>query len=472
MAKSRRNLEQGFYDQKGQFHPVRRSGDYDSRRESKDKGFKGEVFGRDRRTKQYHLIPLGKTQWKSKAEAINAANEKTKERGKRQQYTSFKAVTLGSEPNPNPMRRKKTKKNPEYTVEKNPKGKHLPRIVRDHIRAGRNQKQILDLMKRAGFSKAMLLEARKIYTQEKNFVRKMRTGKNPSGKKILSTVKKAGGKVLKVAGGAISGAVRGIEKAAKKNSTKLTDQELILLRAAFRVQPGGKSGGLMSVSDILNKTSLHWSKAKKKTVLKHLVEKGILAAHRHDFPGSLTAKQKSEMLVFKSGRGKAYYIGVALRDPDALPREALQNPKQRKRNQSGAEDRREQFAGKVGEYLDLYIPGNIPSKGLSGIGPMVKICTDAGDFKPTAGHIYYLQDGKEKLYAGSVEKKPMANPNMDFGKVYRVEYECKKPHLGYPGKTIWYHDFENPLPRLRSDSDGMLHFSGGGYKIEREGIVG
>src|SRR4030067_2459661 len=81
----------------------------------------------------------------------------------------------------------------------------IHRVVREHIRAGRSQKQIIDLMKRAGYSTGYLAEARKVYTKEKQFVQRMRTGKKPG---VVSAIKKIGGKALKVAGGAVKGAAR------------------------------------------------------------------------------------------------------------------------------------------------------------------------------------------------------------------------------------------------------------------------
>jgi len=146
------------------------------------------------------------------------------------------------------------------------------------------------------------------------------------------------------------------------------------------------------------------------------------------------------------------------------------NPRPKRRN-DGAEDRREQFAGKVTGHKDLYFPSGSPG-GLSTLGPLVKISTDIGELQPTSGHAFLAQDGNEKLYVGSAEKKPLATTDENFGHVHRVEYKCRKPHLGYPDEIIWFHDFESPLPRLVSDSDGALHFEEGHYRIKREGIVG
>lgn len=302
-----------------------------------------------------------------------------------------------------------------------PNRQDIHKIVRDHIRAGRNQKQLIGLMKRAGFDRKYLAEARKIYNQEKNFVRQMRTGKNPSRKEIFSKAKEVGSKVLKVVGGAIGGALSGAKKAVKNPKGYKVGDKVYILRGA----PEAKIY-IEQVGYIIE------------------VSKGRY-------------KVKTD-----TGQGWFYSDDVSKKKP---------NPRKGKRRNDGAEDRREGFAGRVTGHKELYFPDGTPG-GLSTLGPVVTLYTDAGEFKPISGKIFLSQDGDERLYAGTPEKRSMANPNQDFGKVHRIEYRCKKPHLGEPHEVIWFHDFESPLPRLKSDHEGMLHFIGGGYRIKREGIVG
>lgn len=144
----------------------------------------------------------------------------------------------------------------------------------------------------------------------------------------------------------------------------------------------------------------------------------------------------------------------------------------RRRNESGAEARREEFAGKVTGYKDLFFSEGTP-QGLSTLGPLRLIRTAVGDIQPVNGGAWLCQDAKGKLFIGASSERPLWNGTaQSFGAVKRVEYECAKPHLGEPGKVIWFHDFEAPLPELHADGHGGLRFVGGGYTIQREGIVG
>jgi len=152
-------------------------------------------------------------------------------------------------------------------------------------------------------------------------------------------------------------------------------------------------------------------------------------------------------------------------------RAAKRNPA--RRNSSAAEHNRRDFAGAFTGYKELYFPENTPKEGLSTLGPLVLIRTEAGDIKPAGGTAVLCQDERGRLFIGAKQDAPLIDgAAQSFGLVTRVEYVCSKPHLGYPGKITWYHDFETPLPTLKSDGKGGLHFHGGGYTIRREGIVG
>jgi hypothetical protein len=462
----------------------------------------------------------------------------------------------------------------------------IHQVVRDYIRAGRSQKQILDLMKKSGFDKKLLVEARKIYTKEKQCVRKMMTGKNPGGKGVVSKVskiKKVGSQVLKVTTGAISGAVSGIKKATKNPS--LMPREELVLKVMLDSTDHGR--GLVSIREIHSKIGRS-GKRFTDQALRKLAHNGYVHFHKHVFPASLTREERKFMLKDVHKGQTHYYIGVQFSDkgikearnlfaknPRKKPisglKKVAKNPlnlldylqahgesalkarlhqlsdselvkvarsrrikvksqsvsksdlidkiigqvnrslkhgsvffknpqkKHRKRNNT-AEDRREQFAGTVSGYKQLYFPSGTPD-GLSTLGPLVSIETEIGTIKPIHGQVYLCQDAAGKLYLGSTKNAPLwnaqsinhkANPSKSFGKVKRlqwtgrlsnpgglspgragqVEYKSAKPHLGEHKTVIWYHDFDNPVPVLKPDREGWLHFSGGSYRIKREGIVG
>ena len=68
-----------------------------------------------------------------------------------------------------------------------------------------------------------------------------------------------------------------------------------------------------------------------------------------------------------------------------LRSQAKKNPcGARRRNESGAEARREEFAGKVTGHKDLFFPEGTP-QGLSTLGPLRLIRTAAGDIQPVNG---------------------------------------------------------------------------------------
>lgn len=158
------------------------------------------------------------------------------------------------------------------------------------------------------------------------------------------------------------------------------------------------------------------------------------------------------------------------RNVTARPR---RKPGASRRRNDGAEGRREQFAGKVTGHKELYFPTGTP-QGLSTLGPLRRIRTDAGDIVPARGTAYLCEDAKHRLHIGtSSPNAPLIDgPARSFRKVHRIEYDCRKPHLGYPQVVTWFHDFKDPLPTLKSDGQGGLSFGGGGYTIAREGIVG
>jgi len=146
--------------------------------------------------------------------------------------------------------------------------------------------------------------------------------------------------------------------------------------------------------------------------------------------------------------------------------------KTRRRNSSTAIDNRKEFAGKYTGDLTLHFPQKSLT-GLSTLGPLVSLQGEFGTIKPTKGGVYYCQDAKGRIHIGAKSDDDLwARVKENLGAVHRVEYRAAKPHLGYPQVITWYHDFEAPYPILKSDGQGGLLQTGGGYKIKREGIVG
>ncbi|OQB32223.1 MAG: hypothetical protein BWY07_01982 [Candidatus Hydrogenedentes bacterium ADurb.Bin170] len=150
---------------------------------------------------------------------------------------------------------------------------------------------------------------------------------------------------------------------------------------------------------------------------------------------------------------------------------AVRNPSRRRNN--AAAERREQFSGAYTGDLQLYFPQGTPG-GLSTLGPLVSIkLTDGKTFAPTGGQAWLCQSAKGRLYIGTEAKAPLYSGSAgNLGTIKQVEYLCSKPHLGEPEESIYYHNFEGRRPQLRADNRGDLHFHGGSYTIEREGITG
>ena len=67
-----------------------------------------------------------------------------------------------------------------------------------------------------------------------------------------------------------------------------------------------------------------------------------------------------------------------------------------------------------------------------------------------------------------------ANPAGEHvGEIEQIEYETKKPHLGQPQQTIYYHrlgEEGGQRPRLVIDREGLIKIHGGDYRIEADGI--
>lgn len=157
---------------------------------------------------------------------------------------------------------------------------------------------------------------------------------------------------------------------------------------------------------------------------------------------------------------------VTARSPRKSGRSRRPNP--------SPEEIRKSFAGSVSGHRELYFPTGTP-RGLAKLGKVVSITTEEGTLKPVHGTAWLCADTAGKLHLGSTRASPLVNgPARNFGKVSKIEYEERKPHLGY-GKNpvIWFHrmgEEGGSRPTLRADGKGGLMFRGGSYKITSRGI--
>lgn len=146
-----------------------------------------------------------------------------------------------------------------------------------------------------------------------------------------------------------------------------------------------------------------------------------------------------------------------------------------RRKNASAKQIREKFAGSAGRGRDLYFPKGTPPGQLAKLGRLVSITTESGTIKPIAGSAWLCADTRGKLHLGSTSGAPLFDgPARNFGKVSKLEYEEKKPHLGY-GKNpiIWFHhvgEESGRKPTLHADGSGGLVFKGGAYRITARGI--
>lgn len=78
--------------------------------------------------------------------------------------------------------------------------------------------------------------------------------------------------------------------------------------------------------------------------------------------------------------------------------------------------------------------------------------------------------GRLHVVGGSYRANPAGT---DHGEIVQIEYETKKPHLGQPKQTIYYHKLGEEggrRPKLKIDREGLIRIIGGDYRIEADGI--
>jgi hypothetical protein len=85
-------------------------------------------------------------------------------------------------------------------------------------------------------------------------------------------------------------------------------QGVDLLALIRRIEPGAERGALVVSRDLRRAARLE-KETFDRTVL-DLARQGRLSLHRHDYPASLTAAERDDLVTDGAG---TYYVGVALR---------------------------------------------------------------------------------------------------------------------------------------------------------------
>lgn len=151
---------------------------------------------------------------------------------------------------------------------------------------------------------------------------------------------------------------------------------------------------------------------------------------------------------------------------------------QKKRNGAKASPKvkaiREKFTGTPSRKTSTMNVANGTPKNLAKLGKLVLIKAQRGTIKPASGSTWLCADAKGKLHLATTAARLYDGPATNFGEVNQIEYEARKPHLGYKNQTIFFHKMGEEggkKPELIGDGNGGLKLRGGSYRIEREGIV-
>ena len=86
---------------------------------------------------------------------------------------------------------------------------------------------------------------------------------------------------------------------------------------------------------------------------------------------------------------------------------------------------------------------------------------------------FLAADKRGKLHVAGGAYRVNSEPK-DLGRLHTVEYETRKPHLGAPDSTRFFHHFgENggTKPTVAVDREGLLKIKGGSYRISSDGII-
>lgn len=153
--------------------------------------------------------------------------------------------------------------------------------------------------------------------------------------------------------------------------------------------------------------------------------------------------------------------------------------KKTRRNPDTPAQKLQEFRGYPKDRDDnLRFPNGTPS-GLYRLGVLKKIVTTHNTINMPSNQVWLCADTKGKLYVGGLTKgaakgRVVNAPAGSLGKVTRIEYLEKKPHLRDFDKTLYFHKMgeeDGNKPTLYSDGDGNLLFKGGNYEVTYLGIV-
>lgn len=154
------------------------------------------------------------------------------------------------------------------------------------------------------------------------------------------------------------------------------------------------------------------------------------------------------------------------------------NPKRAKaKNPKGAAKTRElyeKFNGRPARKTTVKSAPNGTPKNVAKLGGLRLIkTTDGRKWKFSgSGAPDLAADSRGRLHVvgGSYRANPAGE---HVGEIEQIEYETKKPHLGQPQQTIYYHrlgEEGGKRPRLVIDREGLIKIHGGDYRIEADGI--
>lgn len=281
-------------------------------------------------------------------------------------------------------------------------------------------------------------------------------------KKITATVRKGGRKLYGAAAAAVLASRAGRKK--KANPRKKTMLDFI---------GSGKYGkrGTRRYRDLAPRGK--GSKAHRRAY------GSPLGAGYHWTPQS-TKKRKLPNGIFRTAARQA--ISRRLTKPIRFGR---------RRNSAapaGIEQMHEKFLGRPSSgSFEIVAPQGTP-KDVAVLGELTKLKTEDEEFVFDKGEAYMGADSKGNLYVlGDVQ----VEANTNFGEIDEICYLARKDHLQEnpqrirgsrrrkarrnPAQLIeYYHHFGEDggtLPKLKTDSDGMMHIAGGSYTIEAEGIT-
>lgn len=185
------------------------------------------------------------------------------------------------------------------------------------------------------------------------------------------------------------------------------------------------------------------------------------------------ANSKIKWVSYEAAKILGYDPGMAYRISRGLKKagdssEVSQNPSRKTR------ELYEKFNGRPARKTTVKSAPNGTPKNVAKLGGLRLIkTTDGRKWKFSgSGAPDLAADSRGRLHVvgGSYRANPAGE---HVGEIEQIEYETKKPHLGQPQQTIYYHrlgEEGGQRPRLVIDREGLIKIHGGDYRIEADGI--